>query len=1198
MAYTHLHLHTDYSVLDGFGKIKDYVKKAKDMGMTALAITDHGTMSGVVEFFDECKKAGIKPLIGSEFYEAPVSRSDKDSSNKYYHLVLIAKNEEGYKNLCYLTTRANTEGFYYKPRIDRELLESHHEGLVCLSACLQGRIATDIREGNIAQAEADVMWYKSVFGKDFYLEIQNHGLADEISVAGAVYSLGKKTDTKVVCTNDCHYVDKADAEAHEWLLCSQTDKRINEPHMKYEGDYSLRSEAEMRALYPSMPEAFDNTMEVAEKCDFEFHYAHSPKDYNMPEVSVPKEYEEYGEDRFFRYMKDLANAGFEFRYKDSPIREKARAQLDYEFSVVEKMGFAKYFLNIRETIVWAKDNGILVGVGRGSGAGSVLNYCLKITDIEPLKYGLLFERFLNPDRISMPDIDTDFEKRFKDDVLRSEAERSGITNFAKIRTFGTLKAKGCIKEVLRVSGIDDYVNIGAKISKMIGNDQKITLQKAYDTNPELKAYVENNGLQKIWQIALKLEGTKKSEGTHACGHIPTPVPCEELFPCSVDSKTGYLVCQYNMTEAEHLGNLKKDLLMLRNLTIISIAEEQIKKNYGREIPHWTEEILEDKNTLKMFGRSDTNGVFQFESDGMKDMLKNLKPACFEDIVAGVSLYRPGPMDYIPEYIRGKNNPNRVHYDHELLKPILQNTYGVFVYQEQIMQAVQALAGFTKGEADTIRKAMGKKKMDVMDEMEVKYMAGCKERGVSERDAGIIWDKMKKFAEYAFNKSHAVAYSAISMQTAYLKCYYEAEYYAGLLTSVMDDTEKVSKYVRDCREKGIEVLPPDINTGGENFVVSGGKIYYGLSAIKGLGKITEKIISEREENGDYLGLFDFMYRTGANKKVLESLIYAGAFDFTGINRPTLVNHIPIYQKDIKAEEKLLSKMVDGQMSIFDLLEDKGESGYVSLGLPTRMHKADYLKAEPKTFSNTEKYFMEKAVTGLFISGNPLDENKPSDIDYTPLTEIVGSGDRTETFTDENGDTVTIERDNDDTITKRTGDMVCIRGIVSENKMMLSKSGRPYVRMKLEDDITSVTVFAYADNVSKVNVSGGDIVTIVGKVHEYNGVNNISLHDCYLDKDLDRCIIVRPDRKCDLFEIKKALADGKQDVLNKGLFPVYRYYDGVISHVGNVNDIDIAMNSLYAYDRQISARNFVFEKEQTKEKDKDLIKQKIKPCPEMT
>ena len=642
-GFAHLHVHSEYSLLDGMSKIKKLVKKVKKAGMNACAITDHGVGYGLADFYNVCKAEGIKPILGCECYEAPGSRFDKSSGNeeRYYHLILLVKNEIGYKNLCHLISRSNMEGFYYKPRIDFELLEQFHEGLICMSACLAGRVPKMILKGldtgDMSEAEQTILKYKNLFGDDYYLEIQNHGIVEEQKVANELVRFSNKFGIKLVCTNDCHYVDHEDKEAHEYLLCIQTKKTIDDPdRMVYYGDYSVKTEAEMRQLFPSLPEAFDNTMEIADKCNFEFEFGN----YRMPKVHIPKE---YGKD-YFRYLEDEAWKGWEKRYPLGYMeRETARKDLEYELRVVKQMGFAEYFIDTRKTIMWARSHGILVGPGRGSAAGSRMCYCLGITDIDPIPYNLLFERFLNPERISMPDIDVDYDYSHKDEVIAFEAEDNGKDHFSKIQTFTTMNAKGIVRDIARVAGYPP--SVGSKIAGFIPKDPKMTLDKAWELDPELQNYINSDeGLKKLWEIARKLEGTKKAPSTHACGHIPTPVPCEDLYPVSVDSETGYLVCQYNMSDAEHLGNLKKDLLMLRNLTIIDTAQREIKEKYDVDIPLWTDEILNDKKALELIASGDTNGIFQLESEGMKDFMKKLQPSCFEDIIAGVALYRPGPME--------------------------------------------------------------------------------------------------------------------------------------------------------------------------------------------------------------------------------------------------------------------------------------------------------------------------------------------------------------------------------------------------------------------------------------------------------------------------------------------------------------------------------------------------------------------------
>mgnify|MGYP002622751284 CR=1 FL=1 len=963
MAFTHLHLHTDYSLLDGLGKIEDYVNKAKELGQTALAITDHGVGYGLVEFYNKCKAADIKPILGCEAYVAPSSRfiKNKVDGHKYYHLILLVKNEIGYKNLCKLITRSNTEGFYFKPRIDFELLSELHEGLICLSGCVAGEVSQAILEDNYDRAKEVVKRYKELFKDDYYLEIQNHGLNDEIKAFSEIIKIARTNNIPLVCTNDCHYVDTRDAEAHEWLLCLQTGKTISDPdRMIYKGDYSLKSEEEMRKLYPAFQDAFDNTEIVANKCNFDFTFAHKPADYRMPKVDIPKE---FGDD-YFGYLKHLAFEGLEKRYpKGHNERQQAVKNLNYELDeVIGPMGFAKYFLDTLKTIDWSRKNGILVGPGRGSGAGSTVNYCIGITDIDPIKYRLLFERFLNPERISMPDIDVDYCYTHKDKVIASEVESNGKDKFSKIQAFMTMQAKGVLRDMTRVAGLPP--SVGNDLAKLIPD--KMSLEEAFEAEPEIKNYIESSEnkekLEKIWQIALKIENVKKSSSTHACGHIPTPVPCEELYPCSVDDETGYLVCQYDMVEAEHLGNLKKDLLMLRNLAVIEFAHKEINKN-GIEVPLWTDEILNNKETLEMIAKGDTKGVFQLESDGMSNFMKELKPDCFEDVIAGVSLYRPGPMDYIPKYVAGKHDKSTITYLTPELEHILKPTYGVIVYQEQVMQIVRDLAGFSMGRADVVRKAMGKKKQDIMDAESINFIYGSKElgitgcinNGISESIAKEIWAQMAEFAKYAFNKSHAAAYAAISMQTAYLKCHYKVPFMTGLLTSVMDKTDKLAAYVFNAKASDIAVLPPDVNKSEVGFSIDEGSIRFGLNAIKNVGEsVANELVKNRK--GAYKSIDDVLEKNNLSSSTIESLIKAGAFDFTKYNRKTLMEGYKDLRKYLKDKKKT---QVEGQIDLFSFLGEEKEL-------------ANYQFDIKPEYSNQKLLELEKEVTGIYMSGHPLDD----------------------------------------------------------------------------------------------------------------------------------------------------------------------------------------------------------------------------------
>lgn len=1083
--FTHLHVHDDYSLLDGLGKIPDYVAKAKSLGMNALAFTNHGTMAGLVTAYDECKKAGIKFIGGFEAYAAPHDKSRFEKKGlegkAYTHLIILFKNKIGYKNGCALLTKSNTEGFYYKPRIDFELLKEHSEGLIIMSACLAGAVPRAIMDGNLDKARQIIQDYKEVFGDDYYLEIQDHGFREDKIVTNELLKLSKEFGIKLIATNDCHYVNKEDKEAHNWLLCMQMERRITDEdnRMINDGEYYLKSKEEMLNLFPYCPEAIYNTQEIVNKCSFEFEYGH----YRMPKVHVP---EKYNND-YFAYLKDEAWIGFEKRYPVGHVRrELAKDRLEYELGVVKKMEFAQYFLDIRKTIVNSKKNGILVGPGRGSGVGSCMNYCLEITDLDPLQYDLLFERFLNPERISMPDIDTDFEYLRKDDVIAAEADDYGHDCFAKIETFGTMQAKNVLKGCTKVSGIENHVAIGNKLAKFITENHD--LKTEWNMNPELQAYVHSDPrLEKIWEIALKLEGTKKSAGTHACGHIPTPVPCEQLFPCRVDSESGLLVCEYDMNQAEHLGNLKKDLLMLRNLTIIDAAQREIKRRTGKVIPLWTKEILNDKKALEMIANGDTNGVFQLESDGMKKFMRQLQPDCFEDIIAGVALYRPGPMEYIADYIRNKHNPDGIVYDTPELKPILESTYGIIVFQEQVMLIVQKLAGFSMGRADVVRKAMGKKKQELMDQEAPHFISGdeeleidgCEKRGIPKETAKKIWQQMVDFAKYAFNKSHAAAYAAISMQTAYLKANYPLEFAMGLLTSVMDNSDKLMKYVTAYKLAGTKILPPDVQKSQYNFSIETDKngiecIRFGLFAIKKVGDGIAKDIPEERDSKPYSSLYDFVERHyDTNKGVFENLAASGALDSFGYTRHTLLDGIGSMSAAIKKANK---DKDESQLTLFDFGLEKDDTPYDLRELPE--------------YSFLELCRKEKESTGMYISAHPA-------ATIRSIAKENGAVDIADIVSEDSA--------------FQNDDKVAIGGVITNIKKKITKNGNIMMILDVEDTTSHISVLLFEQSMQKyqMELHEDGLVFIRGKVRGGGEDSSIILQSANALKDTPETLWIGTD-----------------------------------------------------------------------------------------
>ena len=878
MSFTHLHVHTEYSLLDGSNKIKEYVSRVKELGMNSAAITDHGVMYGVIDFYKAARAAGIKPVLGCEVYVAPGSRFDRELSHgddRYYHLVLLAENNQGYQNLMKIVSKGFVEGYYYKPRVDMEVLETYHEGIIALSACLAGEVQRYLVRGLYEEAKETACKYEKCFGKgNFFLELQDHGIPDQKTVNAGLMRMSEETGIELVATNDVHYTYAEDAEPHDILLCLQTGKKLSdENRMRYEGgQYFVKSEEEMRALFPYAAQAIDNTQKIADRCNVEIEFGVT----KLPHFDVPEGYDSW------TYLNKLCHEGLVRRYPDK--HEELLPKLDYELSVIQKMGYVDYFLIVWDFINYARTHGIPVGPGRGSAAGSLVSYTTGITNIDPIRYNLLFERFLNPERVTMPDIDIDFCYERRSEVIDYVIEKYGKDCVTQIVTFGTLAARGVIRDVGRV--MDLPYNFCDTIAKNIPNELNITIDKALIMNPELRSmYESDETVKRLIDMAKRLEGLPRHTSMHAAGVVISQKAMDEYVPLS-RSSDGTITTQFVMTTIEELGLLKMDFLGLRTLTVISDAVKLVEKNHGIKID--VDNIdYDDKKVLDSIGTGRCDGVFQLESAGMKNFMKELKPQSLEDVIAGISLYRPGPMDFIPKYIKGKNEPESVTYVCKELEPILELTYGCIVYQEQVMQIVQNLAGYTMGQADNIRRAMSKKKQYVIDAERQNFVygneeqgiKGCIANGISEQAANQIYDSMVDFAKYAFNKSHAAAYAVVAYQTAYLKYYYPVEFMAALMTSVIDNTRKVAEYIYSCRQMGIKVLSPDINEGEGRFLATKDGIRYGMYAIQSIGRqVIDIILAEREANGKYITLSDFLSRVAGrevNKRAVENLIKAGA-----------------------------------------------------------------------------------------------------------------------------------------------------------------------------------------------------------------------------------------------------------------------------------------------------------------------------------
>lgn len=960
MEFTHLHVHTEYSLLDGSNKINEYVARVKELGMDCAAITDHGVMFGCIDFYRAAKAAGIKPILGCEVYVAPGSRFDKEigrEEDRYYHLVLLAENQEGYQNLMKIVSAGFVDGFYYKPRVDLEILEKYHEGIIALSACLAGEVARSITKGFYEESKKAALRYEEIFGKgNFFLELQDHGIPEQHRVNQQLVRMSRETGIELVATNDIHYTYSTDAEAHDILLCVQTGKRLqDEDRMRYEGgQYYVKSVEEMVALFPYAPQALENTHKIAERCNVEIEFGVT----KLPKFDVPEGYTAW------EYLNKLCFDGLAERY--SGDMGELEERLNYELNVIKNMGYVDYFLIVWDFIRYARDHDIIVGPGRGSAAGSLVSYTLGITKLDPIKYNLLFERFLNPERVSMPDIDVDFCFERRQEVIDYVVEKYGKDRVVQIVTFGTMAARGVIRDVGRVMDLP-YAQCDL-IAKMIPTELNITIDKAMKMNPELRnLYESDDTVKKLIDMSKRLEGLPRHTSMHAAGVVISQKPVVEYVPLSRASD-GSLVTQFTMTTLEELGLLKMDFLGLRTLTVIQNAAKLVERDKGIALD--MDKIdYDDKKVYAMLGAGKTEGVFQLESGGMTSFMKELKPGNLEDVIAGISLYRPGPMDFIPQYIRGKNNPDSITYDCPELEPILYATYGCIVYQEQVMQIVRNLGGYTLGRSDMVRRAMSKKKAAVMEKERKNFVygneeegvPGCINRGISEKVANKIFDDMTDFAKYAFNKSHAAAYAVVAYQTAFLKYYYPVEFMAALMTSVIDNPSKVSEYILSSRRMGIAILPPDINKGESSFSVDGGSIRYGLSAIKSIGKpVIEGLVEERNLRGGFKTLRDFIERMSGrdiNKRTIENFIKAGAFDGIPGNRR---QKMMVYVQILDAVNQEKKTAMTGQMSLFDLVSEEEKEAY-EIRMP-----------DVEEYPKEAKLAFEKEVLGVYISGHPLEE----------------------------------------------------------------------------------------------------------------------------------------------------------------------------------------------------------------------------------
>ncbi len=1038
LNFAHLHVHTEYSLLDGCNKIKEYVARVKELGMNSAAITDHGVMYGVIDFYRAAREAGINPVLGCEVYVAPGSRFDREvgsGDDRYYHLVLLAENNVGYSNLMKIVSKGFVEGFYYRPRVDMEVLREYHEGIIALSACLAGEVARYLTRGMYEDAKEAALRYEEIFGKgNFFLELQDHGISEQKMVNQQLMRMHSETGIDLVATNDVHYTVEEDAEPHDILLCLQTGKKLSdEDRMRYEGgQYYVKSPEEMASLFSYAPEALENTQKIADRCHVEIEFGVT----KLPKFDVPEGYTSW------EYLNKLCYEGLARLY--DPVTEELKERLNYELSTIKNMGYVDYFLIVWDFIKYARDRDIMVGPGRGSAAGSLVAYTLGITLLDPLRYDLIFERFLNPERVSMPDIDVDFCFERRQEVIDYVVRKYGKDRVVQIVTFGTLAARGVIRDVGRVLDMPySQVDGIAKMIPRIPNQAEITIDKALEINPELKkAYDEQEDVRYLIDTAKRLEGLPRHTSMHAAGVVISQKSVDEYVPLS-RAQDGSITTQFTMTTLEELGLLKMDFLGLRTLTVIQNAQKLVKENTGVVLDMQNIDY-NDKKVLDSLGNGHSEGVFQLESAGMKNFMKELKPQSLEDVIAGISLYRPGPMDFIPQYIRGKNRPDTIRYDCPQLEPILKATYGCIVYQEQVMQIVRSLAGYTLGRSDLVRRAMSKKKASVMEKERKNFVygnpeegvPGCIANGIPEKTADKIFDEMTDFARYAFNKSHAAAYAVVAYQTAYLKYYYPVEFMAALMTSVIEMPSKVAEYIMVCRQMGIPLLPPDINRGQYGFSVDGQAIRYGLSAIKSIGRpVIDALVKEREENGEYRSLKDFIERNlnTVNKRAIENFIKAGAMDALEGNRHQKYVIFPQIVDNISQDRK---HSMEGQISLFDLVSEEEKREY-EIQMPPL-----------EEFDREELLAYEKEVLGIYLSGHPLER-------YRNIME--------KTIT---AKTMDFQPDEETGFPRvRDGEKVIVGGMITDKTIKYTKNNKVMAFLTLEDLVGTVEVVVFPRDYEK-------------------------------------------------------------------------------------------------------------------------------------